>query len=104
MLSDTSVLNLFTTEIGVIFQVPRTATVLSKGRSLIAVLQHDELQSLIVDYPDIADDIADEAMKRYDEQIRKRNSKKPQLQRESDRHLVDFFRSNVAKVYSDGYA
>ncbi|KXS20742.1 RNI-like protein [Gonapodya prolifera JEL478] len=52
-------------EIGVVFQVPRTASIVAQTRCLLAVVRADEFQTLTKDHPEIATLIRSVAESRY---------------------------------------
>ncbi|KAJ3322868.1 hypothetical protein HDU93_003068, partial [Gonapodya sp. JEL0774] len=52
-------------EIGIVFQVPRTASIVAQTRCLLAVVRADEFQQLLISYPDVAVTIKTEAESRY---------------------------------------
>jgi CRP-like cAMP-binding protein len=54
-------------EIGIMLEMPRTADVKAKMRTLIAVLRREELTSIVKNYPHIAKGIREQAEKRFRE-------------------------------------
>ena len=51
-------------EIGVLMDIPRTATIIAKMKSLVVKLNKEDLQKLLPQYPDIEQAIRDEAKER----------------------------------------
>lgn len=52
-------------EIGVLFEVPRTANVVAKTRCNLAVLTQNEVKTIMQNYPEIEDEIRYEGQERY---------------------------------------
>lgn len=53
-------------EIGVLFECPRTFTVVAETSCDLVVLEKDRLEKVVVDYPDVKDSIRREATERYE--------------------------------------
>lgn len=82
------------TEVGVIFDVPRTADVMAKSKCLIIVLTRDEMISIMHKYPAIEDEIRLEAHDRYSRILQ--NNRKP-ISNEigEDKHELKLFQPDM---------